>query len=200
MEGVAVNGSTHKNKIVDYTSREQLRDGRPVLIRAIRPDDRGRLVEALNRISPQSLYLRLFSGKRKFSDDEMKQFTAVDFVNSVALVAVLERDGEDQIVGGGRYVRIDASASGQSAEVAFLIDDAYQGLGIGSRLFKHLVGIARGSEITQFEAEVLPSNARMLGLFSCCGLPISTSVTSDSVHVTIKLSTPEGNPAKGVRV
>jgi GNAT superfamily N-acetyltransferase len=118
----------------------------------------------------------------------MRQITAVDFVNVVALVAVLEKDGVERIVGGGRYIRIGASGNGQNAEVAFLIDDAHQGLGIGSRLFKHLVTIARQSGITHFEAEVLPSNAPVLGLFARSGLPIQKTLTGGSVHVTIQLA------------
>ena len=102
-----------RNDLANYTSTEQLRDGRPVTIRAIRPDDKGSLIEALNRVAPQSLYLRLFSGKRKFSDEEMNQMTAVDFVNVVALVAVLEKDGIERIVGGGRYIRIGPSGTGR---------------------------------------------------------------------------------------
>ena len=178
----------NRNDIVDYSSTEPLRDGRSITIRAIRPDDKGSLVDGLSRVSSQSLYLRLFSGKRNFSDEEMRQITAVDFVNVVALVAVLEKDGVERIVGGGRYIRIGASGNGQNAEVAFLIDDAHQGLGIGSRLFKHLVTIARQSGITHFEAEVLPSNAPMLGLFARSGLPIQKTLTGGSVHVTIQLA------------
>ena len=177
--------------MVNYTSTEHLRDGRSVTIRAIRPDDKGPLIDALSKVSRQSLYLRLFSTKRNFSDEELNQITAVDFVNIVALVAVLAKDGVDQIVGGGRYIRMEPSGTGHSAEVAFLIDDAHQGLGIGSRLFKHLVVIARESGITQFEAEVLPSNARMLRLFTRSGLPVATTMTRDSVHVTIQLSPAE---------
>lgn len=198
MKGAAINCPMKRNDTVNYTCRELLRDGRAVIIRAIRPDDKGLLIDTLSKISPQSLYFRLFSGKRKFSDDELKQVTAVDFVNVVALVAVLEKDGIDQIAGGGRYIRMEPSETGQSAEVAFLIDDAHQGLGIGSRLFKHLVGIARESGIKQFEAEVLPSNARMLRLFGRSGLPVATTMTRDSVHVTIQLSAPEGgSPTAG---
>lgn len=180
------------NDMVNYTSTENLRNGRSVTIRAIRPDDKGLLIDALSKVSPQSLYLRLFSGKRKFSDDEMNQITAVDFVEVVALVAVLDEDGLDKIVGGGRYIRVGPSGTGQSAEVAFLIDDAYQGLGIGSRIFKHLVEIARDSGITHCEAEVLPSNAAMLRLFARSGLPVGKTMTSDSVHVTIQLTPEEG--------
>ncbi len=176
-----------ENDLVNYTRTEHLRDGRPLIIRAIRPDDRGLVIDALSKVSPDSLYLRLFSGKRKFSDDEVKQITAVDFENIVALVAVLAEDGMERIVGGGRYIRIDRPGTGPSAEVAFLIDDAHQGLGIGSRLFKHLVAIARESGIPQFEAEVLPANTAMLRLFARSGLPVAKTVARDSVHVTIRL-------------
>ena len=177
--------------MVNYTSTEHLRNGWSVTIRAIRPDDKGSMIDALGKVSPQSLYLRLFSGKRKFSDDEMIQITTVDFANIVALVAVMDKDGIDQIVGGGRYIRIGPAGSGQRAEVAFLIDDAHQSLGIGSRLFKHLVEIARESGITHFEAEVLPANSAMLRLFARSGLPVAKTMTRDSVHVTIQLTPAE---------
>jgi RimJ/RimL family protein N-acetyltransferase len=178
----------NQDDIRNYISKENLRDRRSIIIRAIRPDDKGLLIDTLSKVSPQSLYLRLFSGKRKFSDDEMNQIATVDFVNVVALVAVLDEDGSDKIVGGGRYIRIGPSATGQRAEVAFLIDDAHQGLGIGSRIFKHLLEIARESGITHFEAEVLPSNAPMLRLFARSGLPVGKTMTRDSVHVTIQLN------------
>ena len=174
-----------------YSFSEPLRDGRSVLIRAIRPDDKGLLVDTLGKISPQSLYFRLFSAKRKFSDDELKQVTVVDFVNIVALVAVLEKDGIDRIVGGGRYIQTGSSRAVRKAEVAFLTDDAYQGLGIGSRILKHLVIIARASGITQFEAEVLPSNEGMLKLFTRSGLPLARATSRDSIHVTVELNAAE---------
>ncbi len=177
-----------RNDIANYTSTEHLRDGGSLTIRAICPDDKGLVIDTLSKVSPQSLYFRLFSAKRNFSEDEMNQITSVDFVNVVALVAVMEENGVDKIVGGGRYVRIGPSDTGQRAEVAFLIDDAHQGLGIGSRIFKHLVGIARESGITHFEAEVLPSNTAMLRLFARSGLPVAKAMTRDSVHVTIQLT------------
>jgi GNAT superfamily N-acetyltransferase len=186
-----------KNDIANYAFTESLRDRRPITIRAIRPDDKGNLIDALNKVSPESLYRRLFSGKRKFSDDELKQITAVDFVNIVALVAVAKIDGTEQIVGGGRYVRTEPS--GKSAEVAFLIDDAHQGLGIGSRLFKHLLAIARESGICQFEAEVLPLNLAMLTLFVRSGLPVVKTMTRDSVHVTIQLTPGEADSRQNGR-
>jgi RimJ/RimL family protein N-acetyltransferase len=74
------------------------------------------------------------------------------------------------------------------AEVAFLIDDARQGLGIGSRIFKHLAAIARASGITQFEAEVLPANEAMLRVFARSSVSVTSTRTRDSVQVLMELT------------
>jgi GNAT superfamily N-acetyltransferase len=139
-------------------------------------------------VSTESLYRRTFSAKRDLTEDDLKQLTEVDFENVVALVAIMNEEAQDRIVGGGRYVRTGESGAVRKAEVAFLIDDAHQGLGIGSRIFRHLVTIARESGIAQLEAEVLPSNDSMLRLFTRSGLPIARVMTRDSVHVTIELN------------
>lgn len=180
------------SKLTSYSIVEPLRDGRSVTIRAIRPDDKGPLIDALHNVGPESRRLRFFSSKAKFTEGELTQATEVDFVNVVALVAVVEEAGEDRIVGGGRYLRIGATGGGGRAEVAFLVDDAHQGLGIGSRLFRHLVAIARASGIAQLEADVLPANEGMLRLFARSGLPVTRTVTPDAVHLTFDLMTPKG--------
>ncbi len=179
-----------KNKIdaANYTASERLRDGRAMVIRAIRPEDKGLLVDALGKLSAESIYFRLFTARTGFTEEELQRaMSRIDFKNIVQLVAVLEKAGSEEIVGGGRYVRLDPSAPEQSAEVAFMIGDAYQGLGIGSRLFKHLLAIARGSGLTQLEAEVLPSNERMLKVFARSGLTVERTATRDSIHIKMKL-------------
>jgi GNAT superfamily N-acetyltransferase len=175
------------NDIANYSVTEHLRDQRPLIIRAIRSDDKGLVTEALRDVSAESIYRRLFTTKKEITADGLKQVTEVDFVNVVALIALLEKDGHEQIAGGGRYIRSGKSATGQRAEVAFLVVDAFQGLGIASRIFKHLVAIARGSGITQFEAEVLPSNEAMLKVFARSGIPVTRTATRDSVHVLMDL-------------
>jgi RimJ/RimL family protein N-acetyltransferase len=178
----------NSDAVANFTSIERLRDKRSLTIRAIRPDDRGLLIDALRNVGPESRYLRFFSSKAKFTDHELTNATAVDFVNVVALVALLEENGQDRIVGGGRYLRIGAAGGGGRAEVAFLVDDDHQGLGIGSRLFRHLVAIARASGIARLEADVLPANEAMLRLFARSGLPITRTVTADAVHLTIDVT------------
>ena len=173
--------------IKNYNVTESLRDHRTVTIRAVRPDDKGLIIDGVNKVSAESLYRRFLMMKKEITPQALKQATEVDFANVVALVAVVEKDGKAQIVGGGRYIR----TTGQRAEVAFLIGDAFQGLGIASRIFKHLVGIARGSGITQFEAEVLPSNEGMLKVFARSGIPVARTATRDSIHVLMELTKEE---------
>jgi GNAT superfamily N-acetyltransferase len=180
-----------QDTIANYLVTERLRDGREVTIRAIRPGDRGSLADTLREMSAESLYRRTFSAKRELSDDELKRLTEVDFKNVVALVTVMKEEDQDRIVGGGRYILAGGSGAELNAEVAFLIDDAHQALGIGSRIFKHLVTIARAAGITQFEAEVLPTNEGMLRLFTRSGLPVNSTRSRDSVHVTVDLKPAE---------
>ena len=172
----------------NYNVTENLRDQRKVTIRAVRPDDKGLVIEALKTVSAESIYRRFFTPRREISASGLKLVTEVDFINAVALVAVVEKDGNEQIAGGGRYVRIGPSGSGQRAEVAFLVGDPFHGLGIASLIFKHLVAIARGSGITQFEANVLPSNDSMFKVFTRSGIPMKRKRTRDYVHVLMELT------------
>jgi hypothetical protein len=89
-----------------YSAVEQLRDGRTVEIRALRPDDRADLLAAVRRTGAESLVRRFFGFKKGFTEKEIAFFLNVDFVNHVALVAVVEEGGRLVIVGGGRYIVI----------------------------------------------------------------------------------------------
>lgn len=172
------------NEIAQYNITEILRDQRPVTIRAVRPDDKALVIETFREASSESVYRRLFELKKELTDQDLRLITEVDFVDVVQLVAVLEKDGRDHVVGGGRYMR----SVGQKAEVAMLVDDEFQGLGIAPRILGHLVTIARASGITHFEAEVLPSNAAMLKVFARAGLAVETTPTEGYVYVLMDLT------------
>src|SRR5258705_12687526 len=88
----------------DYSSVEALRNGGRVEIRALRPDDRADLIAAVGRTSAQSLYRRFFGLKRSFTEQEVAFFVNVDFVNHVALIALIDEGRRSVSVGGGRYI------------------------------------------------------------------------------------------------
>jgi ribosomal protein S18 acetylase RimI-like enzyme len=163
---------------------ETLRDGRQVEIRALKPDDQAGMMAAVERSSTQSLYRRFFGVKRHFTDKEVAFFLHVDFVNHVALVAVVEENGKPTIVGGGRYVVVQPG----KAELAFAVVDAYQGQSVGAALMRHLTTIARNAGLKEFTADVLPSNGPMLKLFQRSGLPMSTRREGGTVQVSLRLT------------
>jgi RimJ/RimL family protein N-acetyltransferase len=167
-----------------YSVIERSRAGCAVEIRALRPDDRDRLLTAVDHTSAHSLYLRFFGPRRHFTDKEITFFLNVDFTSHVALVAVTEQDGEPVIAGGARYL---VTQPGQ-AEVAFTVIDPFQGQGIGGLLTRHLISIARGKGLTELIAHVLPDNGPMLKLFERCGLPLHKKRDAEAIHVTLQLT------------
>jgi RimJ/RimL family protein N-acetyltransferase len=166
-----------------YSAIEALHDGRRFEIRALRPDDRADLLAAVSRTSGQSLYRRFFAVRRGFTEPEVAFFLNPDFVDHVALVAVVEESGRPVIVGGGRYVVVQPG----KAEVAFAVVDQYQGQGIGAALMRHLAAIARRVGLEELVAEVLPDNIPMLKVFEKSGLRLSTKREPRVVHVLLRL-------------
>ena len=171
-----------------YRAAEVLRDGRRLTIRALRPEDREAMLEAFGRTGEASRYTRFFSAKRAFSDREIDFFVKVDFTSHVALVAEMKEGGRPVIVGGARYV---VSAPG-SAEVAFMVDDAHQRLGIGSTLMHHLVACARLAGLQTLVAEVLPGNAAMLKVFERAGLVLKKRREEGVLRLDMRLSPSPG--------
>ncbi|MBL0142879.1 MAG: GNAT family N-acetyltransferase [Betaproteobacteria bacterium] len=170
-----------------YCAQEVLRDGRRALIRAQSPDDREAMAAAARQTSERTRYLRFFAPKRSMSEREVAFLMDADFVNQVALVAILEEDGKPLVAGGGRYIIVKPG----SAEVAFLVVDACQGLGIGSLLMRHLAILGRAAGLSELVAEVLPDNMPMLGVFRKSGCPMKTRRGDGVVHVLLDL---KGSP------
>jgi RimJ/RimL family protein N-acetyltransferase len=168
-----------------YTASETLNDGTLVTVRAVRRQDADAFLKAFNNLDRESVYRRFFSPKKELTDDELAQLTDVDFSQVVALL-VTNQTGEGEVVmGGGRYAT-DNSVSGQ-AEIAFVTDGNYRGLGVASHILRHLVQIAQNSGVTRFEADVLAENQSMLAVFQRSGLPMKLGRDGGVLHVTLAL-------------
>jgi RimJ/RimL family protein N-acetyltransferase len=162
-----------------------LKNGDAVTLRGIRADDRQRLREAFGKLEPSTVYTRFFGAKRELSEAELTAATEVDYDTVVAIVAVRDNDPET-IIAGARYVRVGGDRSCE-AEVAFTVEEDYQGLGIASLMLRELSAIAKAAGVTRFVAEVLPQNAAMLKVFRSSGNPVTTSTEDGVVHVEIQL-------------
>jgi GNAT superfamily N-acetyltransferase len=153
-----------------------LRDGSAIRIRAIRPDDKLRLLGHFSRLSTQSVYQRFLGIKMALTPEDLAHFTELDFVEAVGLVATLGQGDQERIVGVGRYFA-DPAAPGvaRRAEMAFAVEDAHQGRGIATRLLEQLLPFARHGGVAVLEADVLADNIHMLHVFQRMGFRTSSS-------------------------
>jgi RimJ/RimL family protein N-acetyltransferase len=177
----------NKQDIANYTVAEQLRDQRTVTIRAIRPGDKELLREAFKLLEEHTIYMRFFWPKKELTDQELIQATEIDFIRNVALVACVQENARERIIGIGRYIAYEEPDAPSTAEIAFVVEEDYHGQGIASLLLRHLVAIGREQGISRFVAEVIPANKKMLRVFERAGLLVATKASSDFVHVTMFL-------------
>ncbi|WP_433463005.1 GNAT family N-acetyltransferase [Spirillospora sp. CA-128828] len=140
-----------------------LSDGGTAHLRPIRPDDADLLRTFHARLSPESIYYRFFSPRPHLSDRDVEHFTTVDHDRRVALIATIA----GEMVAVVRYDRL--SDRPETAEVAFLVEDAHQGRGVGPVLLEHIAAAARERGVRRFVASVLPDNRRMTRVFREAG-------------------------------
>ena len=134
----------------------KLRDGKYILIRRIRPDDKGRLARGLRALSDLSVQRRFLSPKRSFSQAELRYLTEVDGRNHVALVAESPTEPTRRLIGVARFIRWQDDP--QAAEAAIVVADDWQGRGVGTALARQLAARARGLGIERFTATMAADN------------------------------------------
>jgi len=144
----------------------ELRDGTRVHIRPIRPEDETRLVRLYDRLSRDTAYQRFFTVMHRLPPDWARYLAAVDYVRRLALVVASAADPEAEVIAVARY---EPSDEPETAEVAFVVEDRWQGRGLGTVLFERLLASAGQRGVKQFRAYVLADNSRMLTLIARFG-------------------------------
>ncbi|OXM47987.1 GNAT family N-acetyltransferase [Amycolatopsis thailandensis] len=161
-----------------------LSDGGTVHLRPVIPSDAEGLVAFHGRLSERTRYFRYFGAYPRIPQRDLERFSVVDHHDRVAFVALLG----DDIVAVGRYERLD---QGPSAEVAFVVDDAHQGRGLGSILLEHLAAAASESGLRRFVAEVLAENAAMVRVFRDAGYQVSREIEEGVLHLEFDIDPTE---------
>jgi GNAT superfamily N-acetyltransferase len=171
----------------NYSAVSVLPDGTTILIRAVRPDDKPRFRAAFANLERNSIYRRFLGYKKELTDADLEHATEVDFDRAVALVATAGSGDAEAIIAGARYVSDPGPAPHCNAEIAFLVEEDYQGQGIAGCLLDHLVRIACAKGLSQLYADVLANNRPMLTVFERSGLPMRKTQFQDVIHVTLSL-------------
>jgi acetate---CoA ligase (ADP-forming) len=166
-------------------------NGTPLRLRPITPEDDGRMLRFFQRLSPQTIYRRFMSVLTRMDEKELRRFTHIDFDEEMAIVGVIEDEAEEQrerIIAVGRFVRLPKPTH---AEVAFTVEDRYQGQGIGTHLLQELMPFARMADIETLEAEVLAENRQMLQVFRNMGFVTTSSLREGVVHIEFTMQETE---------
>ncbi|MGA7169954.1 MAG: GNAT family N-acetyltransferase, partial [Candidatus Sulfotelmatobacter sp.] len=174
---------------LQYVAPWTMRDGTPVTIRPIRPEDEPLMVKLHETLSDQSVYLRYFcslSLSRRIAHERLLKICFGDYDREMALVAELADPltRERRIIAVGRLSKLHGK---NEAEVAVLVSDQYQKHGLGHELLRRVVEVARDEKLSQVSAEMLTDNVAMQIVMKRMGFRVRTGEDMTSVRAYLDL-------------
>jgi acetyltransferase len=167
-----------------YISNWTLKDGTPVTIRPIRPEDEPAMVRFHETLSERSVYLRYFhliNLEQRTQHERLTRICFIDYDREMALVA---ETADHEILGVGRLTKIHGS---KEAEVAVLISDKWQGRGLGKELLARLLIVGADEKLTQLTADILPDNRGVMRVCEKLGFSLKHSLDDEVVHAAFTL-------------
>ena len=162
----------------DYTQEWPMPGGGRFTLRPVQPDDADMLQSFVRKLSDQSRYYRFVSSLRELSVPMLARYTLIDYDREMALVAIYKEraptgNGEfaetERMIGVSRYI---ANPDLTSCEFSLVVDDEFNGQGIGSRLMLSIMEVARHKGLSEIDGLVLTRNAGMLKLMKRLGFQI----------------------------
>jgi acetyltransferase len=147
-----------------YTRSWKLKDGTPVILRMIRPEDELAMIRFHRLLSERTVWLRYFhplAYAERVTHDRLVRICFTDYDRELALVAELEQPndkGERDIIAVGRLSKLSTTNGG---EFALLVSDQWQSRGLGSELLRTIVLIAKDERLRSVQADILPENVEM---------------------------------------
>lgn len=146
-----------------------------VRFRAMKPSDEEGMRRFFYRCSKEMIYYRFFYSMKTMDHDRMQKYVNVDYQKEFSVVGLFIEDGHQIIVAEARMMRDERSFFG---EVAFLVDDRFQNIGMGTYMLGLLIDRAREQGLKGICAEVLADNQPMIKVFEKAGLPMQATLES----------------------
>ncbi|MBC6949385.1 GNAT family N-acetyltransferase, partial [candidate division KSB1 bacterium] len=172
-----------------YVSTWTLRNGAPVTIRPIRPEDEPLMVQFHQKLSERTVYLRYFhliTLNQRIAHERLTRICFIDYDREMVLV--VERTpaagAEREIIGVGR---LSKSHGANEAEFAALVSDTYQGQGLGSALMRRLIDIGRAEKFDRISADILPDNDGMQRVCKKLGMQLRFDQDEGVIKATMDL-------------
>jgi RimJ/RimL family protein N-acetyltransferase len=161
-----------------------VKDGITVRFRAIKPSDEEDMRRLFYRFSDEAVYYRYFSTVKTMPHSRMQEYVNVDFSQTMSIVGIIGEHGHEHIIAEARYIK---NRQNLFAEVAFIVDEKYQRLGIATYMYQMLIRLAKEEGLQGFTADVLSSNIEMMKVFSKGGNRTSANLENGLYEVTIHL-------------
>ncbi len=167
-----------------YESDLLLRDGTPVLLRPIKPEDEPLVYRLLQSCSEQTIYFRYFHRIRKFTHNLLIRFTQNDYDREIALIAVGQPPGPPLMLG---VVRLVMTPNREQGEFAILVGDPWQGKGLGATLMERIIGVAKDYGVHYLYGDVLLENEPMLEMMKRLGFSFRKNFEEGTFRVDMRL-------------
>ena len=165
-----------------YEKLVKLRDSRTVLLRLIKPEDEPLWLEMFQNFSEESVRYRFFHIIKDTPHEMRARYCDIDYDREIGIVAELKEEGRRKILG---VVRLIIEQDGKKGEIAFIVADPWQGLGLGSKMVDHMIEICKDRELETVYALTLPDNYRAIRLLNKRRFTIQ--YINDEVKATLNL-------------
>jgi acyl-CoA hydrolase/GNAT superfamily N-acetyltransferase len=156
-----------------------------ILLRPVKISDEPLVKDFYYALSDKSIYRRFLSVRRHRPHTELqKHFVVIDYTREMAILAIINHQGQDTIAGTAQYYICEDTLS---AEISIVVRDEFQSKGIGFELFSYMVTVAKSQGLHTFTADILPDNSAVFRLIEKLGLEFERKWDSGLVHVVIYL-------------
>ena len=161
-----------------YTFKDKLE----LRFRAIRPSDEEEMRRLFYRFSEEAVYYRYFTPVMAMPHKKMQEYVNIDYNRTMSIVALEGDVGKGKIIAEARYIKLHTKPF---AEIAFIVDEEYQGYGIASYMLQKLIRIAKENNLKGFTASVNESNGAMIRVLRKSGLTVETRLEDGVFSVTM---------------
>jgi acetyltransferase len=174
---------------VKYVQPWTMKNGAGVTIRPIRPEDEPLLIRLHQALSERTVYLRYFQPlklSQRTAHERLTRICFIDYDREIVLVVEHKKeDGHPEIIAIGRLSKL--RGGGNEAELAVLVDDRYQGLGLGTELYGRLIAVAREEKLKRLTCTILAENREMRAICQKLGFHMESDLEDGTVLAELKI-------------
>lgn len=170
-----------------YETFWKVRDGRTVMLRPIKPEDEPLWLEMFQNFSEESIRYRFFQVLKDTPHETRVRYCNIDYDREIAIVPELTENGRRKILG---VTRVSIEPDGKKGEIAFIVADPWQRLGLGTKMVDYVLEICKDMKLETIYAIILRDNYRAIDLMKKMGFKLEYQ-TDDTARATLDLKAEE---------